>query len=344
MNSEIKNKNKIYLGIQILRILFSFHILVFHFHCVHKKQYKLKYIRNIISKVDIDLITFFIISFYFSHDTFVFKNIIKIKFRFKRLLIPYIIWPIIIFIIRNINNYFSNNNLIRFKYLYYQLLIGNGINLVFWFQFNLMLISLIFIIVILFSQKRYHFYLCLIGFLFCIFKFCLPHYNKLIGIFNGIAIFSLKPIVSSYIYSITGFFLHDINIIKKANNHKKIYIFFSSLLFCFLLFYKKPSENNEFLFYLVYDLMSLLLFIVFLIFPFNSLINDKYEIIIKKMASYSAGIYYLHTQIISLLDYISVKIASRALLALIINYLLCNMICIIGAKIFRNNSLRYLFI
>ena len=153
------------MGIQILRILFSFHILVFHFHCVHKKQYKLKYIRNIISKVDIDLITFFIISFYFSHDTFVFKNIIKIKFRFKRLLIPYIIWPIIIFIIRNVNNYFSNNNLIRFKNLYYQLLIGNGINLVFWFQFNLMLISLIFIIVILFSQKKYPFYLCLIVFL-----------------------------------------------------------------------------------------------------------------------------------------------------------------------------------
>ena len=102
MNYDIKNKNKIYLGIQILRIVFSFHILVFHFHCVHKKQYKLTYIRNIISKVNIDLITFFIISFYFSHDTFVFKNIIKIKFRFKRLLIPYIIWPIIIFIIRNV--------------------------------------------------------------------------------------------------------------------------------------------------------------------------------------------------------------------------------------------------
>lgn len=181
-------------------------------------------------------------------------------------------------------------------------------------------------------------------FFFCIFKFCLPYYNKLIGVFNGIAIFSLKPIVSSYIYSITGFFLHDINIIKKTNNHKKTYIFFSVLLFYFLLFFKKYYENNEFLFYLIYDLISVLLFIAFLIFPFNSLINDKYEIIIKKMASYSAGIYYLHTQIISLLDYISVKIASRALLACIINYLLCNSICIIGAKIFRNNSLRYLFI
>lgn len=85
------------------------------------------------------------------------------------------------------------------------------------------------------------------------------------------------------------------------------------------------------------------MFVFFLIFPFNSLINDKYEIIIKKIASYSAGIYYLHTQIICLLDYISVKISSRALLACIINYLLCNIICIIGAKIFRNNSLRYLF-
>ena len=103
MNSDIKyKKKKIYLGIQILRIIFSFHILVFHFHSAHNKNYKLIYIRNIISKVDIDLITFFIISFYFSHDIFVSKNIFKIKFRFKRLLIPYIIWPIVIFFIRNI--------------------------------------------------------------------------------------------------------------------------------------------------------------------------------------------------------------------------------------------------
>ena len=57
MNSDIKSKNKIYFKIQILRILFSIHILVFHFHFVHKKQYKLKFIRNIISKVK-NIITF----------------------------------------------------------------------------------------------------------------------------------------------------------------------------------------------------------------------------------------------------------------------------------------------
>ena len=78
-------KKKIILGIQILRAIFSFHILVFH--CINKKNYQSKIIKGIINDVSIDLGIFFIISFYYSYEIFTSKNIIKIKERLFRLLI-----------------------------------------------------------------------------------------------------------------------------------------------------------------------------------------------------------------------------------------------------------------
>ena len=71
--------------------------------------------------------------------------------------------------------------------------------------------------------------------------------NKLIGAFNCRAIFSLKPIISSCIYSITGFFLNDIN---------KTYIFFSALLFSTISFFAN--------------------FKIYLIKPLNFSFNNKY--------------------------------------------------------------------
>ena len=130
----MKNK-KLNIGIQILRMIFSFHILVFH--CINRNLYKSKIIISITRDVDIDLGVFFIISFYYSYNSFTSKNIVKIKQRLYRLLIPYIIWPFFFFIIHNFNCLVNGEKqyYINSKMLYYQLLSGNGIHL--FFGFNL---------------------------------------------------------------------------------------------------------------------------------------------------------------------------------------------------------------
>ena len=74
-------KKKLYLGIEILRMIFAFIILFFH--CKNKVIYSgifTKYLREL---VELGLATFFIISFYFSYNSFISKNINKIKGRFK---------------------------------------------------------------------------------------------------------------------------------------------------------------------------------------------------------------------------------------------------------------------
>ena len=88
-----------------------------------------------------------------------------------------------------------------------------------------------------------------------------------------------------------------------------------------------------------YDLL-----IFFLIFPFENINNKKFNDIIIKLGNLSAGIYYLHPKIQLFLLYFSNKMKSRRFILCIINFLLCNIICFIGLKIFRNSSLRNLFI
>lgn len=221
----MKNKRKIFLGIEILRMIFSFHILTFH--CINKNLYKSRFLKKIFCNVDYDLITFYIISFYFSYSTFSSKNIQKIKHRFKRLLVPYYIWPIFYYIIKNCIHYISKRAFkIKLKYLYYQILIGNGLFFVFWFHFNLIIISLLFLIIIFMIKKNLS--ICFLLILVFSYAFLCSSYQRKIKLnYNKIISFSINPISSTIIFSSTGIFLYSINIYDKINKNKIKTIFIS---------------------------------------------------------------------------------------------------------------------
>ena len=279
MKINIKNifaKKKLCLGIQILRIIFSFHILVFH--CINKKKYKSKFINS----VELDLKTFFIISFFFSYNTFTSRNILKIKQRLKRLLIPYILWPIIFFIVDNINS-FSNIILFKkIKYLYYQVLVGIGIDIVFWFLFNLIFVSILFLIIIFLFKKRYLLYLIIIGILSFLFENS-SFYKNMPLIFNKIAYFSVRQIPSSFISVFLGFYISSIKAIDKINKFKYknfIRILFLSIFFVFVF---ANGIFNKYLFISIFIpyFRAISLFFFFMIFPFDKIKNDIYYYTIK---------------------------------------------------------------
>jgi len=333
MKVKKDTQKNIYLGVQLLRIIFSFHILILH--CINLEIYKSYIIKMIIKKVSIDLGTFFIISFYFSYNNFTSSNIIKIKQRFIRLLIPYFIWPIIFFILNIFTGYIYKRNTIKFKYLYYQFLIGNGIHPIFWFQFNLLFLSLLFAIIILINRKRYLSNLFLMA-IVCYLFINYSNYSLLFLKYNDIAFFSTRPIAFSFIYCFIGFYLFSINIIEKTNKYK-----IKIIIICLFILFLCINSKLSFYLIIINSLTSTSLFILFLIIPFPTLNNTIFIKIIKQLANYSAGIYYLHNQIQYLLDYF---IKSRTIFACLINYLLCNLICFFGLKIFKKSNLRFLYI
>lgn len=87
------NKN---LGIEILRSLLSFWVVLFH--CLNSKSNK--FIKRIKFKLyHVPCFTF--ISFYFTANLYWNKNIPKIKSRLERLLVPFMVFPLIIYITQN---------------------------------------------------------------------------------------------------------------------------------------------------------------------------------------------------------------------------------------------------
>lgn len=326
---------KLNVGIQILRMLFSFHILVFH--CIDKKKYKGKIINNLINNVGIDLGVFFIMSFYYSYNSFTSKKIVKIKQRFYRLLIPYIIWPLFFFTIHNFLCYINRKkNYIKSNLLYYQWLVGCGIHIVFWFQFNLIILTIFFLIII-FASKKYTFnILIIIG--ACFFILLSSNYYKQYFLYKSIFFFSIRPIPSSYIYALSGLILFNLNEFAKFKKYKIINSFLCFIFYCLYIYNKNFLELKAY-FLIIKILLCISVFIVASNFPLYEINNN----LITILTSYSAGIYYLHTKMQILLEFLFKRMKSKTITTCIINYLLCYLSCLIGSKLFKKCNLKYLF-
>ena len=84
-DSKSKKKN-INIGIELLRMIFSFLIVVYHLHSKKKKSNTLKFSLYFLGFYTS---TFFLISFYFSFRSLSSKNNIMIKERLKRIISIY---------------------------------------------------------------------------------------------------------------------------------------------------------------------------------------------------------------------------------------------------------------
>ena len=326
----IINAKKLYLGIEILRMFFAFIILFFH--CRNRKIYSPSFMTYLIEVVDVGIALFFIISFYFSYSSFTSKKINKIKERFKRLIIPYAIWPIIIYLQRA--SFKIINIKKKLKFLIYQILIGNGIYCIFWFNFNLIFVLLFFTIII-FITRKYMTFLILFGLII----FLISSSNAYLQFWNRFKFdvkFSVGKIDNTYKLGLIGFFISSKKIIENKINKKFI------IIFIFILVLILINKIN------IIKLFPKYFFSILLIFIFTSIPIEKLEIrtytFIKQISSYTGGIYYIHPYINSLLkNYVESKSIPRNIFMSVMHYFLCYSICFIGNKLFKKNCLKYLF-
>ena len=135
------NSAKYNYGLGFLKVILAFDIIRSHnFNYNSTKNKILLYIFNRNRKIHVP--AFCIMSFYFMHYKLLSSNIKLFLQRIERLLIPYILWPIITFIL---NNYILNKFIVLDKYslnqLKEQLLFGNSY---LWFQLDLIILTCIF--------------------------------------------------------------------------------------------------------------------------------------------------------------------------------------------------------
>ena len=331
-------KHKINLGIEILRMILSFLIVVIH--CHNKKGDDTKILLFCYNTLCFYVPTFFIISFYFSFRLFISKDIIKIKQRFKRILIPYIIWPIIFWLRYNIFiiiNNIKDKEII--KNLYYQILIGHGFYGVFWFLFNLVFLSLFIIIIIFLFHKKYLSILKIIFLLLMIYNY-LGYNNYIFEKFNHRVNHSIKRIPSSLFYSISGFFLGEIKILDKLKNKKRLFFYFLFIEYCIIKDKNKIIINCPYFLLFIIDLVSIILFLLFANIPFDKIENSFIFLFIKQITKYTGGVYYLHPEV---RDILIKYIKYRNIKGCILIYLICYFICLFGSILFKKSYLKYLF-
>lgn len=329
---------RINLGIQLLRMILSFLIVLVHNLRVTNS--------TIIIRVYLPYYVpcFFFIALYFSYNTFISRNILKIKERLIRILIPYIGWSILIWI-RN-NYLYYRYNIKRnylFKNIYYQLLIGCGVHGIFWFLFNLLFFSIMFVILILLFNKYYLHILLIITFLFYIFAYS-KYYSIFFKLYNYVPVgHSISRMPKMILYSFTGFFLASINLIKKCYKYRRIVLsLFGFLLFTILYFHILRKIQYYFR-GIIIDLAILSAILFFSMIPFDLINNNNIYFFLKQLTCYSGGVYYLHPIISEILEKYINSMRKKTFKGCILLFFFCYLICLINSNIFRNSKIYYLF-
>ena len=155
LKTKTKANKQFNYGLALLKSILAFLVVIRH--NFDPRSTKNKIILKITSRnILFHVPSFFIMSFYFMYKNLLSLNPKIILNRFMRLLIPYIGWPIIIFNInRFLNKYFNKKLKDSYLLLKYQFLYGGAqFLLTFWYSWNLIAITLLFILIIFIFRKH----------------------------------------------------------------------------------------------------------------------------------------------------------------------------------------------
>lgn len=334
----IEKKNERNLGLELLRALLSFWII--NIHCLSSAKLKRK-----IERHNYHVPCFIFISFYFLYIILVKRNINAIKRRFVRLLIPYLIWPSIIWIYNNVIFIIFRQNrfqrMLNFYDFKIQLLVGRGFNGPMWFLFNLIIFSLFFLIIAFIFKEQFLFILqifAIISYAIQYSDFIYPFFNEFKECIRG----SLGHCMGTFPVSIIALSCSSFNLIEKLKHHYKKGIFFSFIMI-YLVYKYNIFINLHWYYGIKKAYMSVFIFIFFSSLPINDINNKMFIFIIKIITSYTQGIYCMHLIVhYYLLKYSPIQ--NIEFKECFIIYLISYYISFIGFKICEKTKLKYLFI
>ncbi len=343
IKEQNKNLKKINYGLSILKSILAFSVV--SVHNFNPRTTNSKIILIITKNTNIHVPSFFIMSFCFISKKLLSLSIKFLVNRLSRLLIPYILWPIIIYTINHILNSKYHINLPEsYNMLKLQLLWASQYMRQFWFQWDLIVITLLFFVIIFIYRKRTIIFLIFLLTLSYFFQYSgfyikyvflkLPRYNR----FTITRIFEMIP------FGVTGFVIsyYDILNIFKAKSTKVIII--SLLISIAVRYYNIFPKIKGLTYYgIPLNITSSCIIFIFSLFPIDKIKNNFLLKLIVHLTNYTSGVYYLHITIRQYFRYFIYSINKATFKGIIINYLICYFICFFGFLIFSKTPLKYLF-
>ena len=266
--------------------------------------------------------------------------------RLMRLLIPYIGWPLIIFNINHFLNKKFNKKLVdSYLLLKYQFLFG-GTRFIFpfWYSWNLIAITLLFILIIFIFRKHALFILQIVLISSYVVQYTEFHYKNIFLKFPWYNRFVIASLFESLPCAVTGFTLGYYKIFDILRRNR-IKAFVLSITICKVIIdYNIFTQIKGVVFQGIdLNIQSICIVFIFSLFPSEIIKNEYILKCLTAITNYSAGVYYLHVPIHSYMeDYID-SIKNKTFLGVIINYLICYFICFVGITIFGKTPIKYLF-
>ena len=276
-------------GISLLRFILAFMVVLDHFY-EQKKQNKILHI------LYYHIPTFFLLSFFYTHNSFVPFKIMKIKLRFERIIIPYVCWSIISWVLFNIYFYiFKKECNHSVKELLYNFLNAHVFIPALWFQNIIILINLIFSIVILTFENDYLLIFQIIMILSYVFQYSGINYHFFRNHFHHFYYTTYGRLVETLPNSISGFFIAASNIHNKLRIRKTKTVIIS----LFVLLLATGSQFDKKLRGFQYagvrlNIAAICIFFIFFYVFLDKIINKRIIKFIDFLIHYTAGIYYSH--------------------------------------------------
>ena len=343
---KINNKSKrINIGLQLLRMILCYWVIFVH---VVPKIINKRF-RNNLSLKHYHVPSFMLISFYFYYRHLKNRDINKIILRFKRLLTPYLLWPLIYMIINNLGFIINNNFGIYKKFLspkdYFSQLIGADYYAsTFWYLQVVLFISLLFTICAFLFRNKFLLIIQLFGIV--IYRI---HRSQIYIILKKIYFFRLFFVcfIRMMPIAIVGMTFCSINFeINSKKNYLK-YLFINLVSLYFLFSFQLFNINDEGIkMYADVDsniLAAINMFYFFSLLPLSNIKNKKVLLFIKLITNHTGGIYYLHPLIILILGKITKFVKYRTIFGTILIYIYTYFFCFIGNLLFNKSFLKFLF-
>ena len=251
------------LGIEILRMVLCFRIILLHYYSGNNKYIiNLKNNRTHVS-------CFFFISFYYLYPIISKRNSEKMKLRLERLLIPFIIYPISVWIINNfmflVSKFNRFNRLLTLYELILNLLVGKGIFGigVLWFHFNLIFLSIFFFI----SSFLFENYFLIIFQILASFSYIIQYSQLNYRFFKSYTVniwMSIGNLIETFPISIAAFSFSSSNIISIFSNNRikslSFFLFFLYLITNYEVFSNIKGHSSPGIIKTVYAFCSFCIF------------------------------------------------------------------------------------
>ena len=345
--SSSKLKNKYNFGVGFLRVISS--LMVVMNHCFNIKTTFDPRVKFFYIHVRYAVPIFFLLTFYYMTNSLASINKPKLIKRIERLIIPYLIWPVIILVLNKFLYLKTNINLPHsFKHLKLQILYSWHYLFPLWFIYVLILYILLFIIVILIFKKHHLFILCILTILSYIVQ-----YSRIILLKNKnkLTMPNAVKIPEHFQHAFLGFIISSFKIMSYLEKHRFKTITLSLLLLRLLNNYNlfNPTEGHMYS-NLKFFFGTPPIFFIFALFPLNYIArNNVLFAITKETTNYTMGVYTLHISIFSYIlkntiNYRFLSIKKRNFQGSLTIYFLCYAISFLLNKILKKTKLKNMYL